>query len=130
MVFVSCPAYGRDCLSLNCRFAPIISILYLAAVIAFQICGTTSLKLANGFTRLGPSCAVALCYVASFTLPLLTLRGIELSAAYEVWSGVGTAVVAAIGILGFGESAGAAKLVCLALILVGVVGLHLAGRAS
>jgi small multidrug resistance pump len=107
-----------------------MSILYLAAAIAFEICGTTSLKLADGFTRLGPSSAVVLCYIASFTLLSLALRGIELSIAYAVWSGVGTAVVAAIGILWFGESAGAAKLVCLTLIVLGVAGLHLAGRAS
>ena len=107
-----------------------MSILYLAAAITLEICGTTSLKLADGFTRLGPSCAVVLCYVASFALLSLALRSIELSIAYAVWSGVGTAVVAAIGILWFGESAGAAKLVCLALIVLGVAGLHLAGRAS
>jgi small multidrug resistance pump len=107
-----------------------MSILYLAAAITLEICGTTSLKLADGFTRLGPSCAVVLCYAASFALLSLALRGIELSIAYAVWSGVGTAVVAAIGILWFGESAGAAKLVCLALIILGVAGLHFAGRAS
>jgi small multidrug resistance pump len=107
-----------------------MSILYLAAAIAFEICGTTSLKFANGFTRPGPSVAVVLCYVASFGLLSLALRGIELSVAYAVWSGVGTAVVAAIGILWFGESAGIGKLICLALIVLGVAGLHLAGHAS
>ena len=53
-------------------------------------------KSADGFIRLGPSGAVVLCYVASFALLALALRGIELSIAYAVWSGVGTAVVAAI----------------------------------
>ena len=52
-----------------------------------------------------PSAAVVLCYAASFALLGLALRGIELSIAYAVWSGVGTAVVAAIGIVWFGESA-------------------------
>jgi small multidrug resistance pump len=55
---------------------------------------------------------------------------IDLSTAYAVWSGVGTALVAAIGILWFGEPAGLGKLASLALIIVGVAGLHLAGRAS
>ena len=50
------------------------------------------------------------CYIASFVLLSLALRGIELSIAYAVWSGVGTAVVAAIGIIWFGEGAGAWKL--------------------
>jgi len=47
-----------------------------------------------------------------------------------VWSGIGTALVAAIGILWFGEVASLWKLVSLALIIVGVAGLHLAGRGS
>jgi small multidrug resistance pump len=47
-----------------------------------------------------------------------------------VWSGVGTAIVAAIGIVWFGEPAGGWKLLSLALIVLGVVGLHLSGRAS
>jgi small multidrug resistance pump len=60
----------------------------------------------------------------------LALRGIDLSTAYAIWSGVGTAIVAAIGILWFGEPAGAWKLASLALIIVGVVGLHLAGHGA
>jgi small multidrug resistance pump len=47
-----------------------------------------------------------------------------------VWSGVGTAVVAAIGIVWFGESAGGWKLLCLGLIVLGVAGLHLSEHAS
>ena len=60
----------------------------------------------------------------------LALRGIELSVAYAVWSGVGTAVVAAIGIIWFGETAGTWKLLCLGLIVLGVAGLHLSEHAS
>jgi small multidrug resistance pump len=107
-----------------------MSILYLAAAIGLEICGTTALKLSDGFSRLGPSATVVFCYVASFLLLSLALRGIELSIAYAVWSGVGTAVVAAIGIFWFGESAGTWKLLCLALIVLGVVGLHLSGGTS
>jgi len=103
---------------------------YLAAAIILEICGTTSLKLSDGFTRIAPSVAVVLCYVASFALLGLALRGIELSIAYAVWAGVGTAVVAAIGIIWFGESAGAWKLLCLALVVLGVAGLHLFEGAS
>jgi small multidrug resistance pump len=106
-----------------------MSAVYLAAAIVLEICGTTSLKLSDGFTRVGPAGAVVLCYVASFALLSLALRGIELSIAYAVWSGVGTAVVAAIGILWFGETAGAWKLLCLALIVLGVAGLHLSERS-
>jgi len=58
------------------------------------------------------------------------LRGIDLSTAYAIWSGVGTALVAAIGIVWFGEAAGMWKLFSLVLIIAGVAGLHLAGRGS
>jgi small multidrug resistance pump len=107
-----------------------MSTLYLTAAIVLEICGTTALKLSDGFTRIGPVGAVVICYVASFVLLSRALRGIELSIAYAVWSGVGTAVVAAIGVVWFGETAGAWKLLCLALIVLGVAGLHLSERAS
>jgi hypothetical protein len=64
-----------------------MSAVYLAAAIVLEICGTTSLKLSEGFTRLAPSGAVVLCYAASFALLSLALRGIALSIAYAVWSG-------------------------------------------
>jgi small multidrug resistance pump len=107
-----------------------MSALYLAIAILLEISGTTALKLSNGFTRPGPAGAVVVCYIASFWVLSLALRGIDLSTAYAVWSGIGTALVAAIGILWFGEVASLWKLVSLALIIVGVAGLHLAGRGS
>jgi len=107
-----------------------LSLLYLAAAIILEISGTTSLKLSDGLTRLGPTGAVVVCYAASFALLSLALRGIDLSIAYAVWSGVGTAIVATIGIVWFGESAGVWKLLSLALIVLGVAGLHLSGRVS
>jgi small multidrug resistance pump len=103
---------------------------YLAAAIMLEICGTMSLKMSDGFSRLGPSVAVVFCYAASFALLSLALRGIALSIAYALWSGVGTAAVAAIGIIWFGEGAGVWKLLCLLLIVLGVAGLHLSERAS
>jgi small multidrug resistance pump len=107
-----------------------LSAFYLAAAIVLEICGTTSLKLSAGFTRIRPTVAVVLCYAASFALLSLALRGIDLSVAYAVWSGVGTGIVSVIGIVWFGESAGAWKFLCLGLIVLGVAGLHLSERAS
>ena len=108
----------------------LLSVLYLAAAIVLEICATTSLKLSEGFTRIGPTGAVVVCYAASFALLSLALRVIDLSIAYALWSCIGTAVVAAIGIVWFGEPVGAWKLLSLALIILGVVGLHLSGPAS
>jgi small multidrug resistance pump len=107
-----------------------MSALFLAAAILLEITGTTALKLSNGFTRVGPAGVVVVCYMSSFVVLSWALRGIALSTAYAVWSGAGTALVAAIGILWFGEPAGLWKLASIALIILGVVGLHLTGHSS
>ena len=105
-----------------------MSILYLAVAIVFEICGTTALKLSAGLTRGVPSGVVLAAYPLSFAALALALKGIDLSVAYAVWSGVGTAIVALIGICWFAEPAGIGKLLSLGLIVAGVLGLHLAGR--
>ena len=100
--------------------------LWMAGAIAFEICGTTALKVSDGLTKLAPSALVLLFYAGSFAMLALALKRVELGTAYAVWSGVGTAVIAAIGILVFRESASLLKLVSLALVVAGVVGLNLA----
>jgi small multidrug resistance pump len=107
-----------------------MSAFFLAAAILLEISGTTALKLSDGFTRPLPAAVVVICYVSSFVVLSWALRGIDLSTAYAIWSGVGTALVAAIGIAWFGEPAGIWKLLSLGLIIAGVAGLHLAGRGS
>jgi small multidrug resistance pump len=100
--------------------------LYLAGAIVFEIGGTTALKLSDGLRYLRPSLAVVLLYGISFACLAVAMRRIELGIAYAVWSGVGTAVIASIGIVWFREPASALKLVSLALVIAGVVGLNLA----
>ena len=99
--------------------------LLLVSAIALEVAGTTSMKLSQGFTRLLPSVLLFVCYVASFVALTLALKKIEVSVAYAVWAGVGTALVAAIGIVYFREELTALKLVSLLFIIVGVVGLNL-----
>jgi small multidrug resistance pump len=100
--------------------------LLLAGAIVLEIGGTSALKLSDGLSRLAPSLAVLVLYAGSFACLALALRRIELGVAYAVWSGIGTAAIALIGILVFKESASALKLVSLALVIAGVVGLNLA----
>ena len=69
-------------------------------------------------------------YGCSFFFLTLVLKHIEVSVAYAVWSGLGTALIAAIGILYFKESITFVKLVSLLLIVLGVVGLNLSSVAS
>ncbi len=66
-------------------------------------------------------------YAASLWLTALALRELEISLAYAVWAGVGTAAVAVIGMAALGESVNALKLASIALVIGGVVGLNLSG---
>lgn len=100
--------------------------LYMAAAIVLEIGGTTALKASDGLSRLAPSLAVVALYAGSFACLAFALKEVELGVAYAVWSGLGTAAIAVIGILVFGESVSALKLASLALVIAGVVGLNLA----
>lgn len=102
-----------------------ISWLFLMLAIVFEVAGTSSMKLAQGFTRLVPSVAVFACWGMAIVFLTLALKRIDISVAYAIWAGLGTALIAAIGVLAFGESLSPAKLVFLAFIVVGVVGLKL-----
>jgi len=97
---------------------------YLALAIGFEVSGTVSLKLSEGLTKLGYVGLTTAAYVVSFAFLGLCLRTVPVSVAYAVWAGVGTALIAVVGMLWFKEPAGAARLACLGLIVIGVVGLH------
>ena len=103
--------------------------LFLALAISCEICATLSLKYCEGFTLLLPSLAVVAGYGLSFVLLAQALKHIPVSTAYAIWSGVGTAVVAAIGFSFLGEGLNAWKLVGVALIIGGVVALNLGGAS-
>ena len=104
----------------------LLAWFYLAAAIGLEVTATLSLKTA-GDGHPTAIAAVVVGYVGSFGLLLLVLRRMDVSIAYAVWAGAGTAVVAAIGIAALGEPASAVKLGSIALIITGVVGLNLAG---
>ncbi|TPM73540.1 multidrug efflux SMR transporter [Mesorhizobium sp. B2-3-3] len=99
----------------------------LAAAIAAEVTATAAMKYSEGFTRLWPSLVTVVGYVLAFALLAQTLKTLSIGTAYAIWAGVGTAAVAAIGVLWMGESAGPAKLAGIALIVAGVVVLNLGG---
>jgi small multidrug resistance pump len=100
--------------------------LILIGAIACEVTATSALKLSNGFTRLVPSIVVAVGYIASFVLLAQALRlQLQVSVAYAVWSGVGTALIAVIGMLALGEPLTPPKVVGIALVIAGVVVLNL-----
>jgi small multidrug resistance pump len=103
------------------------SWLLLVAAIAFEVGGTTCLKLSAGFSRLAPSIGVVVLYLLSFVFLAIALKTLDVGVAYAIWAGLGTALVAAIGIFLFGEPIGAGRIVSMGFIVVGVVGLQLSG---
>ncbi len=100
--------------------------LYLAVSIVLEVAGTTSMKLSDGFSRLLPSVLILVFYGLSFYAFTLALKKIDLSVAYAVWAGSGTALVAVIGIIWFNDSVTPLKLLCLGLVVAGVAGLNYA----
>src|SRR5436190_20201127 len=101
--------------------------IYLAAAIASEVVGTMFLRFTDGFTRPLPSAIVLITYLASIWLTALAIKGLEISLAYAVWAGVGTAAVAVIGMTAMGETVNALKVASIALVITGVIGLNLSG---
>lgn len=99
-------------------------VLLLAAIV-LEVCGTTCMKISAGFTRLVPSLLLFVFYVAAFTCLTFAVKVIDISMAYAIWAGLGTALIAIIGFWYFGESVTPLKIGCIMLIIVGVVGLNL-----
>jgi small multidrug resistance pump len=101
--------------------------LMLAGAIAAEVTGTISLKYAEGFTRWLPTTVTAIGYVLSFVLLAQVAKELPISVIYAVWSGVGTATVAAIGFTALGEPVSVVKVVGIALVIAGVVALNAGG---
>lgn len=103
--------------------------IYLLIAILTEVVGTTLMKVSQGLTRLIPSVLMFVLYGVSFVFIALALKKIEVSTAYAIWSGLGTAVIAVIGIVWFRESFNIPKLVGLVLIIGGVILLNLKGAS-
>jgi small multidrug resistance pump len=102
----------------------------LLLAIAFEVCGTTCMKLSDGFSKLVPSVLIFVFYAISFFFFTLALKGIDVSIAYAIWAGLGTALITAVGIFWFKEPATALKTMSLVVVIAGVVGLHLSDRLT
>jgi quaternary ammonium compound-resistance protein SugE len=89
--------------------------------IAFAFC----MKGSEGFTRLTPSLLTVATGVSSVILLSLALRTLPVGTGYAVWTGIGAAGTAILGVVILGDSAAPMRLLCIALILAGVMGLKL-----
>ena len=101
--------------------------IYLIAAIFFEVAGTTSMKFSDGFTKPIPSLLMVVFYVLCFGTFALAVKRLDISTSYAIWAGLGTAIIATIGILWLHEPINALKLVSIALIVIGVVGINLSG---
>lgn len=91
-----------------------------------EIAGALGLKYSDGFSKPLPTLATVAAVVLSFALLTLSLRAVPLGTAYAVWTGIGAVGTAILGIALFGESADIARIICIALIVVGMIGLKIA----
>ena len=98
---------------------------WLVLVIAglFEVVWAFSMKQSEGFTRLWPSVVTLAAMLVSFGLLAWSMRSFPLGTAYTVWTGIGAVGAAVLGIVLFKEPASAPRLACLALIVIGIVGL-------
>lgn len=100
--------------------------VFLSLAIILEVAGTFCMKLSDGFMRPVPTVLVGVFYLISLGFMVLAVKTLEVSLVYAVWSGLGTALIAGIGIFYFHESVTPLKLASIAVIIIGVIGLHIA----
>ena len=101
---------------------------YLIVAGLLEIVWAVGLKYTEGFSRLWPSVVTIGVMVASLVLLAQALKTIPVGTGYAVWTGIGAAGTAIVGIVFFGESRDVLRIVCLVLIVAGVVGLKFAAH--
>ncbi|PEY31491.1 QacE family quaternary ammonium compound efflux SMR transporter [Bacillus cereus] len=106
------------------------AFLFLAIAIVSEVFGTTMLKVSNGFTKVLPSIGIVLGFASAFFFLLKALQHIQLSTAYAIWSGVGTALTALIGVLVWKDVFTWQTAVGIVLIIGGVVVLNMSGSGA
>lgn len=102
--------------------------LFIAGLL--EIGWAIGLKYTDGFSRLWPSVATIACMIASFGFLAVALKTIPVGTGYAVWTGIGAAGTAILGMLVLGESKDLARLACLGLIIAGVIGLKWVSPAT
>src|SRR5271169_172856 len=95
--------------------------IWLFLAIFLEVAATILMKLSNGLTRAVPTVGMFVLFGLSFVPLTIALKQMEIGAVYAIWSAVGTALVAVLGIFLFHEPANVLKVVAIALIIVGVV---------
>jgi multidrug resistance protein EbrA len=102
-----------------------MTYVLLGIAILFEAFGSAMLKVTSMTKNYGPYIGVAVGYATAFYFLSLTLKELEIGVAYAIWSGVGTALAATIGVVIFKEGFDRKKLIGIAIIILGVVLLNL-----
>jgi small multidrug resistance pump len=105
----------------------VVAVVLLAVAISTEVGATVLLPRTHGFTDPRWTMVVLAGYALAIALLAVVVKHIPVAVTYAIWSGVGTALVAVCGALWLKESLNPAQVACLALIILGVVGLNLAG---
>jgi len=104
--------------------------IYLGIAVLLEVGGTTCMKLSDGLTKITPSILMFVLYAFSFVFMSFALKKMDISITYAIWSGLGTAFIAVIGVLYFQETLNASKIFFISLIIIGVVGLKLNNQTT
>ncbi len=134
------PASSRHCLLANIRVYGVVAIagwkpavqgavmqawIMLGAAGLLEIVWAIGLKYAEGFTKPVPSAITIGAMIVSMWLLAQAARDLPIGTAYAVWTGIGAVGAALLGVMLFQESANLVRLGCIALIVLGIVGLKL-----
>ncbi len=103
--------------------------IMLGFAILCEVCATSSLKYGAISGNKVFIAVFAVLMSASFALVFQAIKTIDLSVAYAIWSGVGLVIVGIVGFVVFREEVSAVKLLCMAMIICGIVGLKLLSKA-
>lgn len=104
--------------------------IYLLLAGLFEVIWAIGLKYTEGFSRLWPSIGTLAAMAVSVVLLALAVKTLPIGTAYAVWTGIGAVGAVALGIVLFGDPATLPRLLCVALIVVGIVGLKLTAGPS
>ncbi|MGE4371096.1 MAG: multidrug efflux SMR transporter [Burkholderiaceae bacterium] len=102
----------------------------LSFAIVAEVIATSALKMSDGFTRLGPSSVVVIGYGIAFVLLSFTLRTLPVGVAYAVWSGIGIALIALVGVFLFDQKLDTPALIGMGLIIAGVIVLNVFSKSG
>jgi quaternary ammonium compound-resistance protein SugE len=106
----------------------IMSWIILILAGAAEIIWAVALKYADGFTRIIPSVITVVGYIASLVLLSMAMKRLPLGTSYAVWTGIGIVGTTVLGIFLFQEKLSPLQVICVAMIVIGIIGLKLSSR--